>query len=703
MEQDKNSKRLMEYCLGDMVARYEINEENQVGFMLYPSGCPIKKEVDKQARLDSLIQVKLVGNAYNGAYAQGNTLRMGESTAKLCYRGQETEQTADGQIIRTLLADARGYEATHQLVWKAGTPYVRITTAYRNCSRQKITLEMLSSFSLQNITPYEDGDAHDSLMVHRLRSRWSEEGKLESRSMEDLQLNPSWGRYGVRCERFGSIGSMPVNGYFPFAAIEDTKRHVFWGAQLATPASWQMEIYREDENVGFSGGIADREFGHWMKDLAPGEELVSPEAIVSAAQTDSIDVFTNRLAVAGKEALAQGPECEYELPIIFNEYCTTWGCPSHENICAILDAVQGRGFSYFVIDCGWYKEEGIPWDVGMGDYNVSDVLFPQGLGQTVAAIRKAGMKPGIWFEIENVGPKAKAYRETQHMLHRDGNVLTTSRRRFWDMQDPWVQEYLDRKVLGLLKTYGFGYMKVDYNDEIGIGCDGCESLGEGLRQNMLATYAFFEKIRQELPELVLENCASGGHRLEPGFMARSGMASFSDAHECKEIPIIAANLHRAILPQQSQIWAVIRQQDSLKRIAYSIAAAFLGRMCVSGDVTNLTKEQWQVIENGMAFYKKIVPVIRDGQSHIYTHGIQYLHDPQGWQAVVRIGDNREAFAVIHIFGGTMMPEIRVPLPGNCPQQITEVYSDTKEHVSIEDDNLVYCPQEHDKAVAIYLK
>lgn len=703
MEDNKHSRQLAQYCLGDMTARYEINEKKQVGLTLYPSGCPINKQADKQAALDSLIQVKLTGDVYNGAYAPGNTLRMGESTARLCYQSQEAEKTSDGEIIRTVLWDERGYEAVHQLVWKKGTPYVRITTAYRNCSQQKITLELLSSFSLQNITPYEDGDAHDSLMVHRLRSRWSEEGKLESRSMEELQLNPSWGRYGVRCERFGSIGSMPVNGYFPFAAIEDTKNHIFWGAQLATPASWQMEIYREDENVGFSGGIADREFGHWMKDLAPGEELVTPEAVVSTAQTESIDVFTNRLVSAGKEALAQGPECEQELPIIFNEYCTTWGCPSHENICAILDAVRGRGFSYFVIDCGWYKEEGIPWDVSMGDYNVSDVLFPQGLGQTVDAVRKAGMKPGIWFEIENVGPKAKAYQNTKHMLHRDGSVLTTSRRRFWDMKDPWVQEYLDKKVLGLLKTYGFEYMKVDYNDEIGIGCDGCESLGEGLRQNMLAAYAYFEKIRKELPNLVLENCASGGHRLEPGFMARSSMASFSDAHECKEIPIIAANLHRAVLPQQSQIWAVIREKDSLKRIAYSMAAAFLGRMCVSGDVTHLTKEQWQVIENGMAFYKKIVPIIRDGQSYIYTQGIQYLHDPQGWQAVVRIGDNQEAFAVIHIFGGEAVPKIRVPLPGNCPQEITEVYSDTKEHIFIEDHSLVYCPREQDKAAAIYLK
>ena len=93
------------------------------------------------------------------------------------------------------------------------------------------------------------------------------------------------------------------------------------------------------------------------------------------------------------------PESEQSLPIVFNEYCTTWGNPSDENISEILEAIKDKGFEYFVIDCGWFKEDGVPWDVSMGDYNVSPSLFPQGLEKTVERIREKGMKPGIWFEI----------------------------------------------------------------------------------------------------------------------------------------------------------------------------------------------------------------------------------------------------------------------------------------------------------------
>lgn len=340
-----------------------------------------------------------------------------------------------------------------------------------------------------------------------------------------------------------------------------------------------------------------------MKEIRAGESFETPKAILSVCQGD-IDLLCHRLVSAGEKYVEAGPEEEQNLPIIFNEYCTTWGCPSHENIAGIIDAIRNKGFDYFVIDCGWFKEDDVPWDISMGDYNVSDTLFPEGLDKTVSLIRDAGMRPGIWFEIDNVGPAAKAYQYTDHLLKRDGRPLTTYSRRFFDMQDPWVKEYLTEKVIGTLRQYGFGYMKMDYNDTIGIGCDGKESLGEGLRQNMEASVDFVRQVKEELPDLVLENCSSGGHKLEPLMMSLCAMASFSDAHETEEIPIIAANLHRAILPRQSQIWAVIRQKDSLKRIGYSIANTFLGRMCLSGDVTELTSEQWDVIERGIAFYRR---------------------------------------------------------------------------------------------------
>lgn len=695
-------KILKDYLLGDMIARYLLDgETGSVGFQLLPAVLPTPENVAKSMKMEPLVQLKLTGDIYDEAYALGNCLRNGETVRRLAYKDQSCVDEGAALVISTTLADDRGYEVTHRLSWKKGAPYVRISACFENKSADTATLEMFASFSLGGLSPYLEGDGYERLNLHRVRAVWSMEGRHECIPVEELQLEPAWDPHAVRCEKFGQVGSMPVNKFFPFAAIEDKETGVFWGAQIAHNASWQMEVYRKDDGLALSGGLADRDFGHWLKNVAPGEAFSTPEAIVTTAKTNSFDILTGRLTQAASDAMVV-PEWEEDLPLVFNEYCTTWGNPSHENIAAIVDTIRDKGFKYFVIDCGWYKEDGVPWDIAMGDYNVSDTLFPDGLEKTVKVIKDAGMIPGLWFEIENIGRAARAYQNTDHLLHRDGKVLTSYFRRFWDQRDPWVERYLSEKVIGTLQKYGFGYMKIDYNETIGLGCDGAESLGEGLRQNMAAAAEFIEKVKREIPGIVLENCSSGGHRLEPSLMAQMSMASFSDAHECPEIPIIAAGLHRVIHPRQSQIWAVIRTDDSLKRIAYSLANTFLGRLCISGDVMELSGEQWAVLDAGMDFYKRIAHIIKDGQSYLHHSEFKSYRHPKGWQVLVRTGKDGEAFAVIHTFDGELPEEISVQLPEGCGQKVAALYSDSAEAVMVKDGILIYHPTENFKAVAVHL-
>ncbi len=660
--------------LGDMIARYWLDEESRnMELQLLPTGITTLPREAKNQDIDGLVQVKLVGDTFLGGYAPGGTLRQNESTRSLRFREQSVMAEDDATYITTILDGGHGTVATHHLKWYAGEKTVRIWVDFANAGEEPVTLELLSSFSLGGLTPFTAGDAHDTLHVHRIRSVWSMEGRIQSEAVEDLQLEPSWAGHAVRCERFGQIGSIPVNHWFPWLMIEDRKNHVFWGAQIAHNASWQMEIYRKDDALAISGGLADQEFGHWTRNLLSGESITTPEAILTVGVASDVDEASQRLTSGQIRAINAGPECEQDLPVMFNEYCTTWGNPSQENIAGILEAIRGKGFSYFVIDCGWYKEDGIPWDIMMGDYNESPTLFPDGIGHTMEAIRKEGMVPGIWFEIDNIGSAAKAYQNTDHLLKRNGATLTTTMRRFWNMTDPWVQDYLQGKVIDFLKKHHIGYIKMDYNDTIGVGCDGFESLGEGLRQNMAASFAFIEKMKAENPGLLVENCSSGGHKLEPKMMGATVMSSFSDAHECLEIPIIAANLHRVMQPRQSQIWAVIRKSDSLQRIVYSLAATMLGRMCVSGDVAELTQEQWKAMDDGIAFYKKVAPIIRDGRTYWFGEKTNSYRNPKGWQGILRMGENGDALCVYHRFADAKTKCMEVELP-TIGYKIAEVYS-----------------------------
>lgn len=711
-----------EISLGDMKAVYvQAEETGSMELVLLPEDACYEPAQKEKPYPDSMVQVKLVGDAYQGAYAGGRTLRESASVEALSFDSQQVDRQDEQTQVRTVFRDERGYIYRHILTWQNHNHSLFSHTVFENHSTREAELELLSSFSLGGISPYVSSKEWGQIRVHRIRSVWSMEGRPESQLLEELQLEPSWGGHAVRSERFGQVGSMPVNGYFPYVVVEDTKSDIFWGVQLMHNASWQMELYRRGDDLNISGGLADYDFGHWKKKVAPGEQFVTPTAILSVcrgARTDSgehgancwdgnagVDKISQRLTGALESIVDAGPACEQELPIIFNEYCTTWGCPSHENICAIVDAIKDRGFSYFVIDCGWYKQEGIPWDVAMGDYRISKELFPEGLQETVDYIKAHGMKPGIWFEIDNIGAKADCYHDTDHLLQRKGAVLTTSMRRFWDMRQQWVQEDLAKKVIGTLNTYGFEYMKMDYNDSIGVGCDGAESLGEGLRQNMEASLDFIRRVKREVPGIILENCASGGHKLEPLMMSECSMASFSDAHECEEIPIIAANLHRVILPRQSQIWAVIQKTDSLKRIAYSIANTFLGRMCLSGDVTELSDAQWQLIDRGIAFYKKIAPIIKHGYSMRFGPEVVSYRHPTGWQCLLRLGTGTaggQAMAVFHAFNSDHAQPMEIPLPLDRQFGISDIYSDAEAEVTVTDGQLICNIPEDMRAVAVLL-
>lgn len=706
MDESVKRELLSKFDFGDMQVRYDLEtEKNHVVFSIIPLHMEAERKGYKFSRGDSMVQCKIVGDVYPASYAGGITMHnCGTTDDHFIYDRQVVNRGEGVTEILTYFKDERDHGICHHTVWHEGDEYIECFVDFENQSEEGVTLENLASFCLGEITPFQEGDAPNTLMLHRIRAKWSEEGRLVSERIEDLQLEPSWCHWPPHAERFGQLGSQPVRKYFPFVAVEDTKSEVVWGAQLAHEASWQMEVYRRDDALIMDGGLADREFGHWMKEILPGETFTTPTAIVSVFQ-GSVDRLCQRLATAAKRYVEAGPESEQELPILFNEYCTTWGLPSHENIQGILEAIKGRPIEYFVIDCGWFVEEGVDWSVSMGDYVPSDKLFPNGIKHTADTIREYGMKPGIWFEIDNVGPRSHAYTDyEEHLLRRDGYTLTTGTRRFWDMRQEWVQEHLSHLVIDRLKECGFEYMKMDYNDTIGIGCDGAESIGEGLRQNMEASMAFIEKVKREVPGIILENCASGGHKLEPRLMRMCSMASFSDAHECEEIPVIAANLHRCILPAQSQIWAVIRREYDTKKIAYILASTFLGRMCLSGDVTHLDEEQWKAIDDAMAFYRKAAPVIKNGVSYFYGEKTPSDRHLQGWQGIVRKStEDNSTLVVLHAFAGDIPDRITMKLPEGCGQNISDLYAFPEREIHVKNGVLTVEDMNEWEGLGIYLR
>lgn len=660
------------YLLGNTLFKYLINENGNVSLIMIPKeteselAYPWRKENDefdaraKYSRgfgMGFMVHLKLAHQPYgplngsSGKYAQG--------TYDLVFKEQKCIRKDNATEIVTILESKEKYEVKHTITHFDGETAVFCDVEFFNNSDRVYTIEHISSYALDNLSPFAEDDGPDNYFLHRFKSGWSKEGKHICQSIEELSLHKPWLSGVLETEKWGSVGSCPTAFYFPMAVLEDRKSKVFWAAQLACNFSWQNELTRNSDCLSLSGGIADMDFGQWSKNVKPGENFKAPGARLSVVRGDIYDACQSVTRLQNYACEQYGEE---GLPVAFNEFCASWAKPSQEGVERYLEAIRDEDIKYVVIDDGWFVNAA-PGQCGEGEWKVDTLKFPD-MSAMCKKIREAGKVPGIWFEFESNTVGSPTYGSCDDLqLKRNGYVLNiVGRRTFWDFRKPEVIEYMQEKVIDFLKKYGFGYIKVDYNANIGMGCDGAESLGEGLREHLEQVREFFMKMKREIPDLIIENCASGGRRLEPSMLAVSAISSFSDAHECVEIPYIASNLNNLILPRQSLVWAVLRADDDIDRLSYSMAAAFLGRIGLSGDVDKLSEAQWQVVREGIAFYKKSENIIKNGVSKVYGNRNNNMRYPKGTQVVVR-SNSEEILVVVHAYENSCKEDIAVDIPG----------------------------------------
>ncbi len=669
------------YELGDTYADYLVDEYKRVSLQLIPKSKeelrtkPWEKEPSpfnaraKYSNCWSMGRIAYFHLVGENTASPGFTMKNNYIDLKLV--SQQLKAEDNKKVIETLLETPEGYKVLHKLTYIEGFCGFMIDTEFINDSGRDVTLDMLSSFALDNLSPFQSDDAPNTYSFHRFQGGWSMEGRHICDTIEDLALEKAWAGF-VTCYnnlKFGSKGSYPTKKYFPVAAFEDKQAGVIWAAQIAHNATWQMEVTRWDDTLSFTGGLGDRDFCGWKKNIKNGESFKAPQAYVSAVAGDIFDACAG---VTDMMKPAQEAYGEKGVPTAFNEYCSTWGRPTQEKMLNFCKVLKPYGIKYLVIDAGWCQAGNE--QEGNGEWPIDKTIFPDMKGMN-KIIRENGMIPGIWFEFEVTTEGSKMFLPEYDYMHltKDGSVLKSNEvRSYWDFRREDVREYLYEKVIKMLKDNDFGYIKVDYNANIGISVDGAESGAEGLRAHLECVRDFFKKMKEEIPDLIIENCASGGHRLEPSMMGVSGVSSFSDAHESVEIPYIAANLHNLMLPVQSLIWAVLRSDESVERTVYSLAATFLGRMCLSGDVCDMKEENMAVLKNATEFYPKLENIIKNGRTKIYGNRGKSMRYPTGVQVVARKTDD-EMLVVYHAFENDLK-DIEIDIPENFKVK-SEFYAD----------------------------
>ena len=603
----------------DMTDR--LNDEKLAG--ISPLGWMISPETQ--------VHIALSGDGISNDFSPGNTLRNSDTAFSLKFKGAKYEEQSGKQILIAAFENDKGLVA-RQVYSCTGAGYLETYTELENRG-DNVVVEALPSFNMARISPFERFDDPNDIVIHRLLSTWSGEGKLYSVSAADIAFEASWSGLGVRTMRISQTGTMPARGYLPFISVEDKKNGVCWAAETEAPASWTIEAVFRNNAISVGGGRGDFLSAHWRKTLKTGETEKTNKAYLTVTK-DSLENAAARLARHFDDT-DEIKDVERDLPVLYNEYCYTWGKPEAKTLEKMLPEIAALGCKYFVIDDGWFYNVYNDKRYVIGDWNVNKEYYPEGLKAFADKVRSYGMIPGVWYEFEGVSEHSDVYRDhPDWLLTRDGKIINNGGRAFLDFRKEEVLNYLREKVIKNLVNCGIGYMKVDYNSNAGFGADGAESYGEAIRQHIDAVLAFFEEIKRSVPSLVLEICSSGGMRHEPRFLSLGDMCSFSDAHENAGGVPVAMNLHRFIPPRKLQIWATIRDDYNADDVKFTVAKAMLGRICFSGNLGNKPHKIIDILKESVSFYEKLKPTIANGETitienggistYLFTKGSPYL-------------------------------------------------------------------------------
>ena len=586
--------------------------------------------------IEPMVQVARVGDSVRRDFSEGVTLFNSQTAFSFRAYDQQVIRTDFEVQIVTYLKTPDDLYAKHFVVQKNGYKCIEVYLELENKGADT-KLNLAATFALSCLTPFENENNPERVILHRMHSNWSGEGWLESSPVSDYNFEDSWSSLGVRVQRVGALGSMPARGYIPFMAVEDDKNGVTWAVQMEAPGSWQIEAIYRYNAINLVGGQADYNYGHWRKTLKTGEVFKTNKALITVVDGNLTKACANLTKYHDNYYCI--PESEESLPIIYNEYLYSWGNPTMQNILPQISFAKDLGASYFVLDAGWFSSNNCDC---LGDWNCVKEKFPNDLIEFSDKLKEEGfVLGGVWYEFESVTSNSElSLNRKDLLLTSDGILIDHFGREFLDFRKDEVIDYLTEKVIDNLNRNNLKYIKVDYNDNVGIGVDGAESPGEGLRQHMQRVVEFFKKLRAGVPGLVLEVCSSGGMRHDLLFSTLGSMVSFSDAHENVDGAVVAINLQRIMQPKTMQIWASYLPEHDDDEVYFTTIKAMLGRICISGHLENIKPEALNIIKAGLDYYQGLKGVIKAGENILIdTNEIKSLYHPKGICRLVRASES----------------------------------------------------------------
>lgn len=490
-----------------------------------------------------------------------------------------------------------------------------------------------------------------------LQGSWSCERMISRRRL-------GWGKQGVSSQR--GISSHEAN---PFIALVEHSATQTDGQVYAMNFVYSGNFIAQAEcsqqgQVRLVMGIHPSGFS-WK--LQPGESFHAPE-VVMVYSCNGLGGMTRTFHDLYRRHLIRGPYRDKARPSLINSWEAAYFDFNEEKLLNIAHAAADAGIEMLVMDDGWFGRRQSDTS-SLGDWYVNREKLPNGLPHLVEEVNKLGLKFGIWIEPEMVSPDSEMYRNhPDYALQIPGWKPSLSRNQLvLDLSRKDVRDCVYEQIHRVLSSANISYVKWDMNrplTDVGSFRLEPDQQGELCHRYMLGVYELQERLLQDFPNILLENCCSGGGRFDPGMLYYSPQIWTSDNTEAVDrlkiqegtalvYPLCSMGAHVAACPSHSNARVTPFSTRGL--------ASLVGCFGYELDLTQLSVEERAMIPGQLELYKQYGKVFREGD---YFRLASYSKNAT-YDALLSVSkDKRVAVLVyIQVMSGERMRPVTLNMQG----------------------------------------
>ena len=351
---------------------------------------------------------------------------------------------------------------------------------------------------------------------------------------------------------------------------------------------------------------------------------------------------------------------------------------NEERMVQMMDDISQLGGELFVMDDGWFgdKYQRNNDSSTLGDWQVDKKKLPGGLGVLCSFAAEKGIRFGIWIEPEAVNTQSELFeKHPDWALQTKGRELKLGRggtQLVLDMTNPQVQDFAFRIVDDLLTNYpGIAYIKWDANASIqNVGSLHLPMAKQG---NLYVDYHLgllkvLQRIREKYPDVVIQDCASGGGRANYGLLPYFDEFWVSDNTDALQrvyiqwgtsmfFPANAMAAHINHCPYWNTGGRVIP-------VKFRCDVAMSGRLGIELQPKDMTSEERKQVETCFKDYKEMRPIVQTGD----LYRLISPYDKKGVAALMYTKDAEAALFVYKTANYYNQPIPRIRLAGLAPDK-----------------------------------